>query len=148
MKHQETWKKITQVILHYRKGKFRNYNLVQEEKQKKKTINSQILIVIVMTYIHIMFQESRKPYTISKFGNSENSGGRYPDKLLLSRRLQVQSWRWSLISQIVLTDETYIQEYNQLTSEQDLVIWIAQVGFDHWLNCCSCDCSQGKKYKI
>ena len=56
----------------------------------------------------------KKPYIISKFGSSENCGGIYPDKLLLSRRLQVKSWRWSLISQIVLTDESYNIQDNQL----------------------------------
>ncbi|KAM1037172.1 hypothetical protein ACFX2J_031769 [Malus domestica] len=34
-----------------------------------------------------MFQ-SKKTYNINKLGNSENPGKRYPDKLLLSRRLQ------------------------------------------------------------
>ena len=31
----------------------------------------------------------QKPYSICKFGSLKNSSGRYPDKLLLSRRLQV-----------------------------------------------------------
>ena len=41
-----------------------------------------------------------KPYSICNFGSSENSGGRYPDKLLLSRRLQVPSWRLSMVIQM------------------------------------------------
>ena len=57
---------------------------------------------------------NKKPYIISKLGSLENSGGRDPDKLLLSRRLQVKSWRWSLISQIVPMDETYNIQDNQL----------------------------------
>ena len=57
---------------------------------------------------------NKKPDSISKFGSLENSGGRDPDKLLLSRRLQVKSWRWSLISQIVPMDETYNIQDNQL----------------------------------
>ena len=57
---------------------------------------------------------NKKPYIISKLGSLENSGGRDPDKLLLSRRLQVKSWRWSLISQIVPMEETYNIQDNQL----------------------------------
>jgi hypothetical protein len=36
------------------------------------------------------YSENKKSYSISKFGSLDSSGGRYPDNLLLSRRLQVQ----------------------------------------------------------
>ena len=62
MKHQETWEKIAQVLLDYRKRKIRNHDLVQEEKKKKKKINSEILIVIVMTFL----SDKKQKYLCSK----------------------------------------------------------------------------------
>lgn len=38
--------------------------------------------------VNILAKISQRTYRISKLGSSENSGGRYPDKLLLSSRLQ------------------------------------------------------------
>ena len=75
---------------------------------------------------------NKKPYSISKFGSSENCGGRDPDKLLLSRRLQVKSWRWSLISQIVLTDEANNIQDNQLPTYK----WIRLGNLDSWGGIC------------
>ena len=81
---------------------------------------------------NIYVPRNKKPYSISKFGSSENCGGRDPDKLSLSRRLQVKSWRWSLISQIFLTDETNNVQDNQLPTYK----WTRLGNLDSWGEIC------------
>ena len=81
---------------------------------------------------NIYVPRNKKPYSISKFGISENCGGRDPDKLSLSRRLQVKSWRWSLISQIFLTDETNNVQDNQLPTYK----WTRLGNLDSWGEIC------------
>ena len=124
----------------------KEYVLYSSKRQWK--LNEPIEI-----HAHTYIMQNNKSYSIFNFGILESSGGRDPDNLLLSRRLQVQRYILSTTyrhdnegsnktqKDVLISSIMSLTSNHQLTGEEGLAIGKALMGFALLVNCCSCDCS-------
>lgn len=57
---------------------------------KKNLCFDACLYITIYALCHTHMRDNKKPYSILKFGVSDSSGGRIPDKLLFSKSLHIK----------------------------------------------------------